>query len=254
MISVLMVSLILLFWVLEGYWFDQPLPLNRFQHARRNLVVSILNIGVLAAVNIFIVKAAQYSQQQSVGLLFQFSFGVPVLMQVVFYDLLNYGIHRGLHAKAWLWRIHRGHHSDPYLDVTSAFRFNPLESILRVSIQGLVVFAVGIDGTAVVAYQVFVVAALLFSHANVRIPTSIENWLGFVLVLPSIHRFHHSQARREHDANYGIGLMIWDHIFGTYLKPKPVPEFVIGLEGYRDDALQSPGAILQDPFRSIERG
>ena len=110
---------------------------------------------------------------------------------------------------------------------------------------GIVLF--GVSTQVLVTYQAIVVAALFFSHANIRIHPKAERWLKYFLVLPSLHRLHHSKLRDEHDSNFGIGSMVWDHLFRSYRSSRSLDEFTIGLDGYSSEQ-ETASRILLDPF------
>src|SRR5262245_20495704 len=50
-----------------------------------------------------------------------------VTISIVVLDVSTYFAHRTMHGPWFLWRFHRVHHSDPFLDVTTTFRQHPLE-------------------------------------------------------------------------------------------------------------------------------
>ena len=241
-----------LLWLAENYSNSLPLPANRVRHGLRNAVVAVVNLTALILISGIIVFASELSRSWQIGVLHWLGPSGLLLFLVAFlmYDAVNYGIHRSLHTWPWLWRWHRSHHTDSYLDVTSAFRFHPGESVYRAAVFGVAVFVLGIGLEVVWTYQAFVVVALLVSHANIPISDNIYKKLRYFVVLPSIHRVHHSILRREHDSNYGIGLMFWDHILGTYTSPLAVKDLKIGLPGYDKDSDQTVAAILTDPIRS----
>ena len=55
-----------------------------------------------------------------------------------------------------------------------------------------------------------------------------EKLLGQFIIVPSLHRTHHSTQRCEHDSNYGAVLSLWDRLSGTLSKVEPV---AIGIKG-----------------------
>ena len=55
-----------------------------------------------------------------------------------------------------------------------------------------------------------------------------EHLLGRVLIVPYLHRMHHSMVRNEHDHNYGAVLSLWDRLFGTLAELEPAK---IGIKG-----------------------
>ena len=57
----------------------------------------------------------------------------PIVAIVVSFLVLDFAVwlsHLGSHKIPLLWRIHRMHHSDTDIDVTTAVRFHPLEILL----------------------------------------------------------------------------------------------------------------------------
>jgi sterol desaturase/sphingolipid hydroxylase (fatty acid hydroxylase superfamily) len=76
-----------------------------------------------------------------------------------------------------------------------------------------------------------------FSHANVRLPESLDRIVRWALVTPNMHSLHHSSHQPETDSNYGSVFTIWDRLFGTY-RAEPAwgyEKLQIGLKEIRDD-------------------
>ena len=67
---------------------------------------------------------------------------------------------------------------------------------------------------------------IMFHHTNISFIG--EKLLGRVIIVPSLHRTHHSTQRCEHDSNYGAVLSFWDRLFGTLSEVHPV---AIGVKG-----------------------
>jgi sterol desaturase/sphingolipid hydroxylase (fatty acid hydroxylase superfamily) len=81
-------------------------------------------------------------------------------------------------------------------------------------------------------------------HANLRARTPA--FVDRLVCTPVVHRWHHSRAHRESDANFGTFVMIFDALFGTWSRPtRDAPE-AFGLE---DDPVRR-GFLRQllDPF------
>ena len=109
----------------------------------------------------------------------------------------------------------------------------------------------GISPLAALLFEIILNAAAMFNHANLRLPLALDRWLRLLVVTPDMHRVHHSIHRREHDANYGFNLAIWDRLLGTYVAQ---PEgghrgMTIGLPSYRTDGPTRLGWSLKLPFR-----
>ena len=137
---------------------------------------------------------------------------LDVVLSVVLLDLALYLQHRLFHAVPLLWRLHRVHHTDPELDVTTGLRFHPVEMLLSVGFKAAVVVVLGPPVVAVVLFEVLLNAGSLFSHANLRLPATVDGLLRAVLVTPDMHRVHHSadpigdeQQLRIYASRGGIG-------------------------------------------------
>lgn len=165
-------------------------------------------------------------------------------------DLAIYTQHRLFHRIALLWRLHRMHHTDLDLDVTSGARFHPLEILLSQAIKMGMVVLLGAPAWAVVAFEIILNGTAMFNHANVRLALGIDRWLRLLVVTPDMHRVHHSVLHRETDSNFGFNFPWWDRLFGTY---RDQPEaghlaMTIGLANYRDRKWLQLHWMLLVPF------
>ena len=75
-----------------------------------------------------------------------------------------------MHKIPVLWRIHRVHHTDTALDVSTTVRFHPLEFIVSVPIVIAAVTAAGVPPWVIMLYELFDAVMAVFSHANLRLP------------------------------------------------------------------------------------
>lgn len=168
--------------------------------------------------------------------------------------LLDFAIwlqHLAFHKSPLLWRLHRMHHSDPALDVSTGLRFHPLEILISMIYKIAIVTAFGLPAMGVLAFEILLNATAMFNHGNLALPDRLDRVLRLFLVTPDFHLVHHSARRDEHDANYGFSLPWWDFLFGTYVaEPKEGRAGMrIGLHGF--DPPAGPGllALLLLPFR-----
>ncbi len=175
---------------------------------------------------------------------------VEGLLAVLILDALIWAQHLVTHKVPLLWRIHRVHHADLEVDVTTAIRFHPVEIALSMLIKIGAVYALGAAPLAVVLFEVILNGTALFNHANIRLGPAAERWLRLFIVTPDMHRIHHSVHRDEHDSNYGFALSIWDRLLGTYrAEPRDGHEtMATGLQ-WRDDRPARLGWSLALPFR-----
>lgn len=221
-----------------------------------NLCLALLNGGVVT-----LLCAACYSIALSglppwrVGA-FQLLRGplwLRVMVEVAFLDLVTYWLHRGYHRVPLFWRFHRVHHTDLDLDVSSASRFH-LGEVLTSSVAKLALFVVaGISYQGLIAFEVALLAAAQFQHANIRIPARLEKLLWWTFVPPAMHRVHHSPERVETDSNYGTLLVAWDRLFTTLRRQgEHSPPF--GLREWRDSRALGFLKLVLMPFRGSQEG
>lgn len=131
----------------------------------------------------------------------------------VFFDFAVYCWHVLGHKSERLWRLHKVHHSDKNIHVSTGLRFHVLDQLLEVGVKCIGVMVIGAAAHVVVVCEIIRMFFVFFHHANVAVPG--ERWLSYVVITPSLHRVHHSTRRIEHDSNYGIVLACWDILFGT---------------------------------------
>ena len=167
-------------------------------------------------------------------------------------DLIIYAQHIMFHYVPVLWRLHRMHHADLDIDVTTGVRFHPIEILLSMLIKIAAVLALGIPAVAVVLFEVVLNATSMFNHSNVAMPPRLDRVIRWLVVTPDMHRVHHSIERRETDSNFGFNLPWWDRLFGTY---RPQPEaghdrMTIGIPFFRDPGELRLDRLLTQPFRN----
>jgi sterol desaturase/sphingolipid hydroxylase (fatty acid hydroxylase superfamily) len=204
-----------------------------------NLALVVVDTALLRLVfPVLATGAAIWAGAQGVGL---FNWLGPPLwlalpLAVLMLDFAIWGQHVAMHKVPALWRLHRMHHADPEMDVTTALRFHPLEILVSMAIKIVLVVALGLPPVAVLLFEVILNATALFTHSNVALPAGLERVLRRVIVTPEMHRIHHSDRRDETDSNYGFALSIWDHAFGTHRAQAAGPiRFGIGIYGGRRD-------------------
>jgi sterol desaturase/sphingolipid hydroxylase (fatty acid hydroxylase superfamily) len=179
----------------------------------------------------------------------EFAWGLACL---VLLDLAVWGQHWASHRWGWLWRLHRVHHADPDIDLSTAVRFHPLELAVSLGWKAAIVVVLGAPAWAVLAFEVVLNATALFNHANIRLPGWLERPLGWVIVTPRQHRVHHSLAGPDLNHNFGFCLNLWDRLAGVF-RPDPEPGLACaryGLTTARDAAAQGPLALLTQPWRT----
>ena len=175
---------------------------------------------------------------------------VEVVLAIVLLDLAIYAQHVATHRIPLLWRLHKVHHADRDLDVSSGFRFHPLETIASMGYKIAIVALLGPAVVAVFIFELLLGTLPMFNHANLHLPAWLDRVLRRIVVTPDMHRVHHSTIARETNSNYGFNLALWDHVFGTY---RDQPErghtgMDIGLDEYDGAAASSLLSSLAMPF------
>jgi sterol desaturase/sphingolipid hydroxylase (fatty acid hydroxylase superfamily) len=176
---------------------------------------------------------------------------IEVLLAFLVLDFAIWAQHLLMHKVPVLWRLHRVHHADRDIDVTTAIRFHPIEIALSMLIKIGLVYLLGAAALAVILFEIALNGVAMFNHANIAIPARVERWLRLVVVTPDMHRVHHSAWRRETDSNYGFNLPWRDRLFATYTaQPRDGHQgMTIGLKEHQD---QRPTGLLWSlafPFR-----
>jgi sterol desaturase/sphingolipid hydroxylase (fatty acid hydroxylase superfamily) len=178
-------------------------------------------------------------------------FWIEVIASVLLLDLAIYLQHVLMHRVPLLWRLHRVHHADLDIDLTTGSRFHTIEIIVSMLIKWGVILLLGPALLAVLVFEVLLNGMAIFNHANVSLPPAVEKLVRYLLVTPDMHRVHHSVVKRETDSNYGFNLSIWDRIFGTYIDQPEMghDKMTIGIAEFRDakQVDQLPG-MLALPF------
>ncbi|MBI3434091.1 MAG: sterol desaturase family protein [Proteobacteria bacterium] len=171
-------------------------------------------------------------------------------------DLAIYVQHMIFHRVPVLWRLHRMHHADLDIDVTTGLRFHPVEILLSMLIKMAIVVLVGIPALAVIAFEIVLNATSMFNHSNAAMPLWLDRVVRLFLVTPDMHRVHHSVDPRETHSNFGFNVPWWDRLFGTY-RAEPVAGhqgMTIGLPIFRDRNELRIGRLLTQPFRDPPEG
>ena len=177
---------------------------------------------------------------------------VKIALAVLALDLAIFGQHWAFHRIRWLWRFHRVHHSDLGFDVTTGFRFHPVEIVLSMLVKLALISALGPQPIAVLLFEILLSIGSLMTHTDVQLPRRVDRVVRWVFVTPTMHRIHHSVRQSETDSNYGFHLALWDRLFQTYTAASQLDELdmPIGIEDFRTARDQSLVELLLQPLRT----
>jgi len=234
-------------------------PRRRLAVGRRprwpgNLGVWLIDAAAVKLLGpVTVVGAALVAAEKGWGLFpsIDLPYWAAVLFGVIALDLTIYLQHVVFHHVPWLWRLHRMHHADLDIDVTTGVRFHPVEIVLSILIKIVAVVVAGVPAFGVVIFEVLLNVTSLFNHGNVALPPRLERLARWIVVTPQMHQVHHSIERAETDSNFGFNLPWWDRLFGTYrAKPSAGEQgMTIGLPIFRDVAELAIVRLLTQPFR-----
>lgn len=235
-------------WTLEGFQAARP-NARKALRGRRNLAMSGFGLFIGAAAGSALMGLAAFSERTHWGIaaIEPSSPLLAALAGVLLLDCVDYWRHRISHAAPLLWRLHRVHHSDPQMDVTTSLRSHPLEFALRPVLLGAAILVFGIPMLATLIYPVVQLPVLVFQHANIRLSPKLDSLLLCLIATPAMHVVHHSRRPTETNSNYATFLTIWDRLFGS-LRPSKEPA-AIGLDGFDDEASQKILGMLAEPWR-----
>ena len=228
--EVLALTLLMVFTILATLEFQAPNEKLQKKHLRQsyktNFSLFIVNSIALSFVSAssLLVLAERYSDK---GLLNSLSSPAwKAVLSFLMLDLLLYLWHKASHSFDSLWMFHRVHHNDPYLNITTSFRIHFLELVITNILKAVLIVILGIEEAMVLTSEAIMTLFIMFHHTNISFKG--EKLLGQVIIVPSLHRTHHSVQRSEHDSNYGAVLSLWDRLFGTRLELEPAE---IGIKG-----------------------
>ena len=176
---------------------------------------------------------------------------LAVVVAVLALDLAIYLQHVLFHAVPLLWRLHRMHHADLDIDVTTGARFHPIEIFASMILKLAAIAALGAPSEAVLVFEILLSATAMFNHANIRLPVDCDRLLRWLVVTPDMHRVHHSIVPQETNSNFGFNAPWWDRLFGTYrAQPAEGHEaMTIGLPQFRDPPELRLDRMLVQPCR-----
>lgn len=242
----------------EAAWPRRPRSVARSRRWPVNLAIILLDtLAIRLLIPLAPVVLATDLAARGFGLFSLVGLTGPValLFGILTLDLVIYGQHRLFHRVPVFWRLHRMHHTDLDLDVTSGTRFHPLEILLSLAIKLATVAVLGTPPQAVLLFEIILNATSMFSHANLNLPPTVDRWLRLFMVTPDMHRVHHSVRVRETDSNFGFNLPWWDRIFATYTaQPKDGHlGMTLGLREWRDQNELGLWSLVKLPFVTLPK-
>lgn len=139
-----------------------------------------------------------------------------ILLVFLWIEFAAWASHWAHHRYKPLWALHAMHHSTEQLYTLNNFRFHPFNHVLNHLAMILPLLWFGIAAEAILVYTALTLPVLLLQHSNIAFDFGRLNLL---FNTNDLHRWHHSAKPAEGTKNLGRALVLWDQIFGTYLRP-----------------------------------
>ena len=212
---------ITIFWLIESAVPFIKFKYNKWQHAGINIFFTLTTIVVNFSLALFLLKTANWTTETHFGILNwlpSMNLWLFAIVGLLLLDLIGaYLVHFVEHKVKFLWRFHLIHHTDTWIDTTSANRHHPGESVVRFIFTILGVLIIGAPMWMVFLYQTLSVVATQFNHANIVLPKKLDVFLSYFIVSPDMHKVHHHYVLPYTDSNYGNIFSVWDRLFGTFM-------------------------------------
>lgn len=251
--SLILVGGITVFWLIENAFPLFNFTYRKWQHAGINFFFTLTTIIINFVLAFVLLKTANWTIENHFGILQWLPEMNPWLYAIIGLLLLDligaYVVHWIEHKIPVLWRFHLIHHSDTWIDTTSANRHHPGESIIRFAFTTLGVLIVGSPMWLVFLYQTLSVVATQFNHANISLPKKLDTFLSYFIVSPDMHKVHHHYVLPYTDSNYGNIFSVWDRLFGTFMT-LPKSAIVYGIDTHqKPEEHNRINSLLRIPFQ-----
>jgi sterol desaturase/sphingolipid hydroxylase (fatty acid hydroxylase superfamily) len=136
---------------------------------------------------------------------------LQAVLGIALAELVRYGFHILSHRPGLLWSIHRTHHEPRRMYALNGPRLHPGNQLWLAFANVVPMLLLGAELPALILAVNVTVFFVVFQHANLRL--RFDGWNRF-LATPDVHRRHH--ARGAAGVNYGIVLLVYDLLFGSY--------------------------------------
>ena len=249
--ALILAATFLFFLLLENVIPLLRLNYKKLRHAGINLLFVLLNVIVTIPFAFLAIHLSDWTSANKIGFLHlvEMPGWLFIIIGFLFLDFIgSYLSHWVQHRVKWMWKFHLVHHTDVWVDTTTANRHHPGETVIGMLFLIAGILLTGAPAWLVIIFQFISTAYSQFIHANISLPAWLDSAISKVFVSPNVHKVHHHHTQPLTDTNYGNIFSIWDRLFKTY----SVPE--IGLLKYGIDTHplekehNNMGKLLVIPF------
>jgi sterol desaturase/sphingolipid hydroxylase (fatty acid hydroxylase superfamily) len=138
------------------------------------------------------VLLSDWCKQTQIGIVYWFQLGTIATILVCFLVLDFFGgwlVHIVEHKVPFLWRFHVIHHADNAVDVSSGLRHHPIESVVRGCFFFMGILVSGAPMYAVMIFQTLLILATAFTHANIKLPSKLDQLISYFWYLLTCIKF-----------------------------------------------------------------
>lgn len=211
---------IALFWIIEDLKPFAKHSYNKFHHGGINIFFTLTTILINFALAFILLKVSSFVQNNNFGILNWITlenFWFKAILGLMLLDFFGaYLAHFVEHKVGVLWRFHLIHHTDIWIDTTSANRHHPGESVIRFLFTAIGILVVGSPFWMIFLYQSLSVVFSQIVHANIALPKKLDYFLSYFFITPDMHKVHHHYKLPYTDSNYGNIFSIWDRLLGNF--------------------------------------
>lgn len=171
------------------------------------------------------------------------------LLGLVLFDFIAYWFHRLSHEINFLWAAHIVHHQSEELNFTTVFRVSFFAVIFR-SFFFIWMPLIGFDPFTIFTLGVFLAGYQFLTHSRMIGRLGV---LEEFMTTPSHHRVHHGRNEKYMDHNYGHIFIVWDKLFGTFVREDEEPLYGITSGFESNSALSAQFSYWKDLFIRASR-
>lgn len=171
-------------------------------------LTEILSMLLILPLALWLYEQAPMQQQIT-----WWSIALLVLMQ----DFLYYWFHRASHSIRWMWAAHVVHHSSENFNFSTAMRQSLMYPLAGIWVFWLPLVLLGFHPAHVFFVAAINLAYQFFVHTRMVRSLGPLEWL---FNTPAHHSVHHARNPEYIDRNFAGVLIIWDRLFGTFVKER----------------------------------
>ena len=249
--ALLLAGSFLFFTLLEGIIPLLQVKYKRIRHTGINLFFILTSLIVSIPFAFLAVYCSNLVMSMEMGLLniINLPGWLYLLFGIMMLDFLtSYLPHFIQHKIKWMWKFHLVHHTDNWVDTSTANRHHPGETVISMLFLIAAIFIIGAPFWLVILHQFIAAAFSQFTHANISLPSKIDTTISWLFISPNMHKVHHHNTQPLTDTNYGNIFSIWDRLFRTFAK-SDVSNLKYGIDTHPDEEEHNNmGKLLVIPF------